>query len=197
MNPAQITEEGEIISRVIVQVAGKPKEHIIKVGDLMVKRIKSEKNLKVIQLDLSDVTEEEGMFTLFAEIEMKTKNIDHLAWFCFDYMPASVEIIEPREIRYGAQHLSNFFNEVQTRVHALDLALKTLTVENNKIKKNGSALIRNMLYYLTNKEPKSHQELSKVMGISEGELKPILDLLLEQKKMVKEGNNFKWVKRLL
>jgi len=183
----------KVLSRVIVQLAGKPEEHVLDSMDLMIKKIKDDENLAVANIEISDIKEEGGIFNLFAEIEITTKDIDELAWFCFDYMPASVEIIEPREMKYDAKHLTNFFNEIQTRLHSMDLVLKTLSLENKKLKGNGMALMRNMLYYLTGKDSRSLEDISKIMGIKEEEIKKIIDELISQKRIVKMGEKYKWI----
>src|SRR3989344_1893181 len=184
-------KELKILSRVIIHIAGNPQTHIIKSMDLLIKKIQQDENFQVVSIEPSEVSEEEGMFTIFAEIELRTKDIDQLAWFCFDYLPSSVEIIEPRELIYRADHLSSFFNEMQNRMHSLDLALKTLTMENKKLHTNGSALMRNLLYYIT-KTPKSLEDISKATGISKEELAPIINTLLEQKRLVLESEKYKW-----
>src|SRR3989344_2615144 len=122
--------EEKILSRVIVQIVGKPESNIVKAMDLMIEKIKKDENLLIRHIETSEITEEEGIFSIFTEIEIETKGMDELAWFCFDYMPSSVEIIEPREIKYRAEHLTSFLNEIQSRVHSMDLALKTLSLEN-------------------------------------------------------------------
>jgi len=84
--------DGKILSRVIVQIAGKPEGHVVKSMDLLLKKIKNDKNFSVKEVDVSEIKEEKEVFNLFSEIELETKNLDQLAWFCFDYMPSSVEI---------------------------------------------------------------------------------------------------------
>jgi len=186
--------EGRILTRVIIEIAGKPEGHVIKSMDLLIKKAKADENFNVKNIEVSDIKEEEGAFTIFSEIELETKNLDALAWFCFDYMPASVEIIEPRVIKYDAKHLTTFLNDIQTRIHAMDLALKSLSVENQKIKQNGAALMRNMLYSLISKKRMYLDEISKIMGIPLDDVEKIINELIEQKRVVKEEEKYSWVK---
>lgn len=190
-NIKQKLNEGYILSRVIINVVGKPESQVIQAADLIIHKLKKDENFIVNNIEVSDVKKEDPLFTLFAEIELLTKNIDQIAWFCFDYMPASIEIIEPRELKYKSEQMTNFFNDIQQRIHSLDLALKTMALENKKIKTNGSLLMRNMLFYLT-QTPKSPKELSKALGIPEPDLQPIIDNLLNQKRLILEGNKYKW-----
>lgn len=188
---AQQAEE-EIISRAIIQIVGKPEGNIITAMDLLIQKIKKDDHLKVTSIDVSEVEPKDNLFSILAEIEFKTPTIDQLAWFCFDYLPASIEIIEPRELKYSAQDLTSFFNEIQTRIHAMDLAMKSLTLENKKVKKNGNSLIRNILYHLTKEGPKSLRYLAQETGIKDEDLQSILTLLVEQGRMTKEDDAYQW-----
>jgi len=42
----------------------------------------------------------------FVDLEMLTKGSEKLVWFCFDYLPSSIEIIDPQHIRYSGKEFS-------------------------------------------------------------------------------------------
>ena len=188
--------EQAILSRAIIQIVGKPEGHVVKAMDLLLKKLKEDKHFAIKATEISDPEPQDTLFSIFVEVEFKTKTIDELSGFCFDYLPASIEIIEPRELIYTAEHLTRFFNEIQSRIHTLDLALKTLSVDNKQIKQKGSIIIRNMIHSLIRTDPKTLTELAELTGIAEHDLQTILEELLQQQRVSKSNEKYRWVKPL-
>ena len=184
-------EEGYIHYRTIIEMLGAPKEYIVKTLKLYVEKIKHAENLLVINADFSPAKKKDKMFHMFVEIEMLAKNASELAFFCFDYMPSSIEIIEPENFNYRAADFSSFFNDLQGRLHNLDMLAKNLVAENKNLKKNAGALLRNLVILtLKFKGEMDAEELSKQVGIPPEQLKPFLEKHIEEGHIRKEGEKY-------
>lgn len=125
----------EILTRIIVEILGFPKDHVETTLKAVVEKLKTEEGVKVLKEAIENAEEVKDFWSAFAEIEMKTENIQRLMDICFDYMPSSIEILEPNEVGMDINNLSNFFNDLLARLHQYDMLLKNVHAENFLLKK--------------------------------------------------------------
>ena len=120
-------------------MAGKPKEHIEKTMKGVIDKIKENKNIYILNQELAEAKElekQKGFFSVFAELELLLMNMPVLVGFCYDYMPSSVEIIAPEEMKLKVNELNSFLNDLQAKLHRSDNMTKQLTMENQFLKNN-------------------------------------------------------------
>ena len=191
-------EQGYIQAKVVVEIVGKPKEHVEKTLKQYIEHIKKSEDLEVLKQDFAEAKKVEGedqeLFAAFVELELLTKNIPVLIGFCFDYMPSSIDIIEPKEIKFKEAELSNIMNDLQGKLHKLDMGAKQLNNENEFLKKNAYFLATNLVSILLRGGATKLEELSRLSGMSEKDMKEFLEKLIKQKFIEKEGDSYKWVK---
>ena len=171
-------KEGQVLARIIIEMLGTPKEHVETTLREYVKSLKDERELKVVNEHIAAPEEYDQMFCAFAELEIWFKNISRLLNFCFEAMPSSVEIIEPMQLQLQAAELSGHLNDLQGRLHTLDMALKKVNAEHDVLKNNADALFRNLITLALKQGPKALSELSEVIGVQEDELESVLKGLL-------------------
>lgn len=168
------TEDGKIYARAIIEVLGKPKEHVANALKEFVQKIKEDKALKIIKEDFAEPKEHGQMWATFVELEFEAKNITTITGFCFDYMPSSVEIIEPEALRMSRDNISDFLNDLQAKLHGLDMLVKQAKSENVFLRKNINTILRNLISVTLFSGPKDLKTLSKAVGLEEEELKGFL-----------------------
>ena len=95
MEKDDILDKGGLYTRVIIEIAGSPKEHIEKSMQSLVENIKKKSGLDVKHEDTAEAEENEKMWTTFTELEILFKRLDTLLDFIYEFMPASIEVIEP------------------------------------------------------------------------------------------------------
>jgi len=184
-------EQGQIFARVILEMVGKPKEHIETTFRSYIGNLKADKKFVVTKEHIAEVRPLKELFSTFAELEMWVKDIPALVGFCFDYMPSSVEIIEPDQFIYKRREFSDFITDLQGRLHSLDVMVKNLNSENKFIKNNLKGLVRNMIELLLKQKPMTADQISSVSGIGKKELEMFLEKLAEQGKIEKENDQYK------
>ena len=185
-------DEGYIHCRAIVELLGKPKDYVDKAIRMYVERMKQDKELIVLETNFNEPEAKEDMFTTFVEIEMLAKSSEKLVWFCFDYMPSSIEVIAPDHIHYNGQTFSNFLNDLQARLHDIDLRLK-ITIEQNKILKNNATnLMKNIMKLSLMEKEKDIDEIAKNVGITTEQLEPFLTEFIKQGFVEKKGDLYTW-----
>jgi hypothetical protein len=121
----------------IIEILGKPAEHLKKTLSEIVKKMGEEKNVKIVDKKIAEPKElegQEGFFTSFAEVEFQT-NIQQLMLLIFGYMPSHIDIIIPEELRIRNSDLNLFLNELTRRLHQYDEIAKTVLMERQIIAK--------------------------------------------------------------
>lgn len=179
--------------RIILEVLGKPKEHIEKTLRDYVQKIKEDEDLIILNEKFAEPKEKEALWTVFVELEMVIKSIPNLIGFCFDYMPSSVEILKPEEFKLKNRDISNFINDLQAKLHTVDMVAKKLRTENEFLKRNMKKSFENAITILLKLNKMDITEISKFTGINEKDLPGFLDKLIEEKKIKKEEEKYSLV----
>lgn len=193
LTDAERIEQGQILCRAIIEVLGKPKEHVEEVLRSHLNKIKETKGITVISENISEPEEVGKLFSTFANIELWFKNVSGIIAFCFDYMPSSIEILEPEQLTYNSREFAGFLNDLQARLHSVDMTAKNLTIENQLIKTNLSNITTNIVTVALKEKPKTIEELSKEIGIQSEQLERILTHILKEGIITKKGDKYSLV----
>ena len=148
--------------------------------DSYLKKITGERNLKARVIQISKPEQKDKLFTVFAEIELYVKTPQDLVEFCFLYMPSSIEILEPEKIHFDAPAFSGFFNDLQGRLHQLDMLVKNLRAENKLLNQNAHLVLRNNILLSLKEKDKDLKTIARNIGIPEEKTKIFLDALIER-----------------
>ncbi|MFH1641826.1 MAG: hypothetical protein ABIC04_02920 [Nanoarchaeota archaeon] len=175
--------------RTIIEVLGKPKEHVEKTIKEYVEKIKSDSDLMVLKEYYAKLKEQEDMWSVFTELEIVVKNVQNLTGFCFDFMPSSIEIIKPEELSFKNTILTNVMNDLQAKLHNIDMVAKKLKNENDFLKRNLNTSLQNVItVLLAVKNSCDKEKLAKLSGIDQKEIDLLLENLLKEGKIKKEDN---------
>jgi len=129
----------QIKAILILEIMGKPAEHIQSVLKQIIENLGKEKDVKIISSNMAEPKEIEGkkIFTSFAEIELEAE-LNKFMLLLFSYMPAHIEIVEPENLQLRNTELNIFFNELMRKMHQYDEIAKAMLIErenlNNMIK---------------------------------------------------------------
>jgi hypothetical protein len=112
-----------IKSIMIVEVAGSPPEYAKESLEKHVNVLKTYKGVVVNNIVISEPKEIEdakGIFTCFAEIDFEVESFGILCDCVFDFMPSSIEVIEPGKFHFSNLEASNLLNIISGRMHRYD-----------------------------------------------------------------------------
>ena len=118
----------KIIANTIIEIVGAPVEHVKETMEKVSNLIKENKDYEIIKKETSEPKESEfphpskkdekiKVFSTFTEFEIGFDNFDSLTNFCFEFMPSSIEVIEPLELKMDAQDVNNSLNDILARLH--------------------------------------------------------------------------------
>ncbi|MEK6900325.1 MAG: hypothetical protein AABX05_04340 [Nanoarchaeota archaeon] len=183
----------QIHFRAVIEVLGKPKEHVDSSLKGYVQNIKDSKKYTITKEQFADLQKQQDseLWAAFAELELKTDSIQHLIDFCFDYMPSLIEIIEPHKLELNSTDISIFLNDLQAKLHGVDMLAKQLKMENTLAGKSFNVLLNNYVTFLLQQHNLDSEQLSKMTGVSKEILEDFLDHLIDEGKIdLKEGIYF-------
>ncbi len=136
------SETPKINAEVIIEVLGKPKEHLVETLENLIKQIDAEKGVKVEGKKIhepQEVKNKEGFFSSYAQVEIELEEIISLIVILFKYMPSNVEITYPEKLVLKNSDMSEMFSEITRRLHKYDEVARILQAEKkileNKIRK--------------------------------------------------------------
>ena len=139
-------EPKKISVMMILEVLGRPPEHLTLTLENLAKQMGEEKGVVVKKKDIkepilmekkvgslekggNEEVKTEEFFTSFVELELELDNIMYLAMLMFKYMPAHVEIISPENITLKNQGFNEIFNELTRKLHSYNEVVRTTQVE--------------------------------------------------------------------
>jgi hypothetical protein len=126
----QKLKEGWIQTKIIIEIAGFPEDHIDKTLNLVKDKFIKEKGIREIKTTVNKPNKiSEKIFSGFIEAEFLVDTQSTIMGIIYDYMPSSIEIIAPEEIKEDTLKLSNLLNDLAAKLHMYDAAVKRLTAE--------------------------------------------------------------------
>jgi len=186
-----IEEKGYLHVRVMFEMLGKPKEHIEETIRKYIEKIKTDPNIEIFKEHFGDArTQEDDLWSTFAEVEMLVKSMDKLTWLCVNFMPASIEIIQPEKKTYTNKEISFWINDVLARLHEISLMTKSLVNKDKFMAKSLGTLLKNMILLGIGKDSLTPEQIFKKTGVKEEEVITILEALEKQGKIKKVGEEY-------
>jgi len=130
-----IMEEQKLLANVVLEIVGAPKEHVDSTLNTVIEKIKEEKGIKISHQEIGNAENIEignvkSLFSAFVELDIEFSSVSRLLNFCFDFMPSSVEILEPEDLSLDFHKFSSFLNDLLAQLHKYDMALKNTHAKN-------------------------------------------------------------------
>jgi hypothetical protein len=117
----------------IVEMAGRPAEHLKESLEKHVGILREVKDIEVHEIKISEPRvipredkKSEEMFSSFAECDFECESFARLSETMFDFMPSSVEVIEPGKVGLSMDEATSLLNNISGRLHRYDEIAKIL-----------------------------------------------------------------------
>ena len=104
-------------------MAGSPAEYVKENLSKHIMILDEVKDIKVHHIKISDpaeIKDSKGIYTCFAEADFETENFSRLVETMFDFMPSSVEVIEPGRVSLDMSEATALLNNLSGRLHRYD-----------------------------------------------------------------------------
>lgn len=120
----------EIKAKIIIELLGKPKEHIEETMNKVLDELKERKGVEILNKETLEAKKLEKFFSIFSDLDIKCVDISTLLGVCFDFMPSSVEILEPDKLSFESKYMDNFLNDLLAKLHQQSMVVRNLHAEN-------------------------------------------------------------------
>jgi hypothetical protein len=128
--------EQKVRAIMIVEIAGRPPEHIKEALKAHVGVMKTMKGIKYLSETFSDaklIDQEKEIYSSFVEVEVEVDNFMKLTELMFDFLPASIEVLEPDNLKFNSQEATNFLSDLSGRLHKYDEIAKIAQMKNQQL----------------------------------------------------------------
>jgi hypothetical protein len=181
------TEENTVFARIIIEMIGTPAERVSKVLKSYVTTLQ-ENGLKIDHTEFAKPAEVKGGFSVFVEFEAWFTDVSSLVSFCFDAMPSSVDILKPTQLDMHAKDFSDLLNDMQAKLHNVDMAIKHVKAQNQILNTNSLNVLTNFILYTLQEKNKPIMDIAKVLGIPPEQTLPFIDKLVQAGDLEKKGD---------
>ena len=121
-----------IYAMMIIEVIGRPPEHLTQTLNDLITKIDEEKGVVVKEKKVNEpslMKDQKEFYTSFAEIEVEVEEIFNLVELMFKYMPAHIEIISPELIALTNNGWNDILNQVVQKLHGYDEIARIIQTE--------------------------------------------------------------------
>lgn len=122
--------------KAIFEIAGFPEAHIAKTIKMLADKLRKEK-IKIIEQNVhKPKSVSEKMFSAYIDMEFLSGSLSQLMGLIYDYLPSSVEIIEPDDpISDDPNAVTEILNDLIARLHKYSQTIQALLAQNNILQK--------------------------------------------------------------
>ena len=147
--------EEKIVASFIIEILGRPKEHLEKSLKELIEKLGNEKGVNIIESkvhepklleqkektenqetkNIKDTVEKTGMiltneiYTTFAEVDAELEDLNSLLVIAFNYMPSNIEITHPEKFLLKNSDIGNILTNTILRLHRYDELVKKISVD--------------------------------------------------------------------
>ena len=122
----------KILVNIVIEILGRPAEHVKEALNTMIVKLKTEKGTRVIETKNHEpvpVEKSNGLFTSFSEISLEFDSLSHFLGVIFAYMPAHIEMISPERVTLTNTDMNEVVNRIVLRLHDYDAITKKAMYE--------------------------------------------------------------------
>lgn len=189
-----IEEKGYILAHVIFEIAGKPKEHVEKAMKMTIERIDENQNIIFVEKEFGEPEQnDEGIWSAFIDTEILFKGIGDINHVVTNYLPSTINILEPELIEIRQEIATEFFSDLMSHLHQVNTERVQYIQKSNQLQKNAHAILRNAILLRLDNGPLKPKEIGKPLGINSENIIPSLQAMIKEGKLVKENDTYKKV----
>jgi len=126
--------EDKLLVTFIIEILGKPVEHVEEALNTLVVKIGSEKGVNITNKILHEpkpAQDSKTLYTAFVEIDAELDSLQDYISMLFTYLPSHIEITNPEKMILSNVQLNDLGNTITQRMHHYDAVTKNTVAERN------------------------------------------------------------------
>ncbi|MBU2639573.1 MAG: hypothetical protein KKG75_02575 [Nanoarchaeota archaeon] len=124
----------ELQIKAIIEILGKPKEHVEETMQKVIQELEKREGVTITNKEIAKTRGVEKLFSTYVDLELTLNDLDKLIDFCFDFLPSSIEIIEPERLDLDSHKIAEFMNDLLAKLHQHSMIIRNLHAENTLMK---------------------------------------------------------------
>ncbi len=153
-------------AKVVIEVLGRPKDHVEKTRDDVLSKIKEDEEYEVAKEYLAEAKEEdEGFFSSFMELDLWFVNMSKLLSFTLYFLPAHIEMIEPEQQVIKLPAANEFLSELAMKMHRVDELYQEAQAERDQLNRALTKVLDAAILAVVDQQPRTQEEIGKLLGI--------------------------------
>ncbi len=148
----------------ILEIIGRPAEHLTKTLNDIIEQMDKEPRVSVQEKKIAEpkeIKDHKNFYSSFAEVEVEVEEILDLVILCFKYMPAHIEIVNPELIAITNNSWSDILSELMRRLHGYDEIARVLQNEKTILENKLREVLGNIEKGKSEKNIKKEQSVKK------------------------------------
>ncbi|HLC58872.1 MAG TPA: hypothetical protein VJI68_03340 [Candidatus Nanoarchaeia archaeon] len=122
--------------RAVIEVLGYPEEHVKDITGKIIEKLKKEDGIQVLKEKVHNAEKiKEKFFSCFGEVELKINDFSRLLYFCSDYLPSNIEILDMDKISISSREFMIGINEILERLHNYNILVNNMTNQLKSLEK--------------------------------------------------------------
>lgn len=183
--------EGWLRALITFELVGKPREHIEQTLRAYLMNIKQDSRIGPISEEYADaIATEDGLFSTFCEFEAVVKDLEVLTWLAINFMPASIEILEPERVNLEVRHITNWLNDLLAKLHEVSNVVREERAVNKHLTEGMNALIKNAILLALKNGARTEKELEGDTGVLAQQLEPFLKHLVKKEQIIERDGTY-------
>ena len=178
----------------IIELLGRPKESVESGLKQVVSTLESSDIVKAGEIEVSDVVNAKDTKTMFAgfiEFDVEFKTYDDIFGFLIDFMPSSLEINEPAELKLDHASFNNMLSDVIAKLHEYDKIVKDTITERVFLERKMDLLIRNLvMVILSDGKKMTALDIAQRAGIDQESVRAWLNQMQKDKVVNSDGHEY-------
>ncbi|MEM4756337.1 MAG: hypothetical protein QW594_04355 [Candidatus Woesearchaeota archaeon] len=188
LSHAEKKEAKYILARVVLEVLGRPKEHVEETRDKLLQQLKEHPQLHVVEEYIAEPKEEEDeLFSSFLELGIWFDSPKTLLDFAMLYLPSHIELLEPDAMSMPLHQANELFNDLALKLHTLNKAYQETLFENKELASTLQVVVKNAVIVALSKRPMRLEQLSKLVGVEQEGLSKIVEQLIKENYVIKKA----------
>ena len=181
----------EIEAHTILELVGKPEEHIQKMLDMLLVQIDDSEGIQITAKDVEPPEEtEDGLYGTFAELTVTFESVKDVTHFALNYSPASLEILEPDTVTLDGETFNSIYGDILAKIHMTNTEIVELQSQRKEILTSLNSLVRNTILILCEREPHSLEQIAEQTGIDTERLEKVLSVMVKNNTLTKDKNTY-------
>ncbi|MBX4211882.1 hypothetical protein KW787_00290 [Candidatus Pacearchaeota archaeon] len=147
--------------RLIIEIMGRPADHVKETLNTLVMKMAAEKGIKLIEKIYHNpipVKDSKDLFTAFAEVTLELESLMNYFGIIFAYLPSHIEVISPENLVLKNSELNELGHRLVQRLHDYDAITKNAVMEkeffSQKLQELAPDLLNKLISLPPTKKPK-------------------------------------------